>query len=631
MTVAPVVNDKILVEVDGYAVYEYFANNITYGPATGALSTGSIQLAIDTLESGKMPKTGGTFTGTVVGLTPATASNDTTIPTTAFVKNALNVGTGTTYTHSISGSAAYATSAGNATQAGGLNVHADRNNEANKIVRTDVNGYIQAGYINSTNGDENNASSPARVWGTNGGDSYLRSYQTGSLSVGYAGSAGSATNAGYAGYAGSAGSATNAGYATSAGSATNAGYATSAGYASSAGNAVYATDSGRSYNYTQSTNQNWNTDFATTPPGSTVLRGDTQWGSYTGGPGGTWWFQQNMRHTNTSNVWGVQVAWGWEDNANILRTRNVQQGNYGGWVTYINSTNIGSQSVAYAGSAGSSYSSTNAGYAAGAGYASSAGSASSSYSSTNAGYSYSSYSSSNASYAGEAGYSYYGRKVYNDGAYSGSGWTEPSDLGVRYAGSAGSAGYAGYAGSAGYAGYAGSAGYAAGAGYASSAGSVGVPASGGIGSIAQFYCDYGDMADLRPYAYPGAYIDYQGGTVDIPGSTLWRVNTPVGSPWIYEAVNGGSSIIYWYEPYPLSASIRLQNTDIGTNFNPSVNRTLPQTFAYLGLSYLISRPEGTWRSLQPLRKHGWVNGSTEDGGAYGFIYRPSAALFIRIS
>lgn len=35
-------------------------------------------------------------------------------------------------------------------------------------------------------------------------------------------------------------------------------------------------------------------------------------------------------------------------------------------------------------------------------------------------------------------YAYYGRLAYNNGAYSGSGWVEPSDLGVRYANSAGS-------------------------------------------------------------------------------------------------------------------------------------------------------------------------------------------------
>jgi len=37
----------------------------------------------------------------------------------------------------------------------------------------------------------------------------------------------------------------------------------------------------------------------------------------------------------------------------------------------------------------------------------------------------------------------YSRYVYNNGAYSGSGWVEPSDLGVRYAASAGSASYLG--------------------------------------------------------------------------------------------------------------------------------------------------------------------------------------------
>jgi len=38
----------------------------------------------------------------------------------------------------------------------------------------------------------------------------------------------------------------------------------------------------------------------------------------------------------------------------------------------------------------------------------------------------------------------YSRYVYNNGAYSGSGWIEPSDLGVRYASSAGSASYSNY-------------------------------------------------------------------------------------------------------------------------------------------------------------------------------------------
>ena len=47
----------------------------------------------------------------------------------------------------------YANSAGNADTVDGLHVHSGRNNEANKIVRTDANGYIQAGWINTLSGD----------------------------------------------------------------------------------------------------------------------------------------------------------------------------------------------------------------------------------------------------------------------------------------------------------------------------------------------------------------------------------------------------------------------------------------------------------------------------------------------
>ena len=78
---------------------------------------------------------------------------------------------------------AYATSAGNSDTCDGLHVHGGRNNEANKIVRTDGSGYLQVGYINSSNGHEKNASSPTYVWGSNSSDSYLRSYQTSKLAV----------------------------------------------------------------------------------------------------------------------------------------------------------------------------------------------------------------------------------------------------------------------------------------------------------------------------------------------------------------------------------------------------------------------------------------------------------------
>ena len=67
------------------------------------------------------------------------------------------------------------------------------------VVRTltllDANGYTHfPSYIN-IGGNENNNSSPDRVWGSNSSDSYLRSYRTSALRVAYAVNANSATTA----------------------------------------------------------------------------------------------------------------------------------------------------------------------------------------------------------------------------------------------------------------------------------------------------------------------------------------------------------------------------------------------------------------------------------------------------
>jgi len=81
------------------------------------------------------------------------------------------------------GTASYANGAGNSNTVAGLAVSGGRNNVGNQVVRTDGSGYLQTGYINSSNGDEGNNSNPARVWGTNGTDSYLRTYLTSALNV----------------------------------------------------------------------------------------------------------------------------------------------------------------------------------------------------------------------------------------------------------------------------------------------------------------------------------------------------------------------------------------------------------------------------------------------------------------
>jgi hypothetical protein len=183
----------------------------------------------------------------------------------------------------VPGTVTAPTFAGNATTAYGLNVHAGRNNEANKVVRTDGSGYLQTGYINSENGNEGNNSNPPRVWGTNGGDNYLRTYLTSALNV------------------------------------NSATILNSSHYIQKVG-----------------TSGNLNTDFQNTPAGTFRYNGDFNGG--TNSLGG-WWIYENKRHDNASNYWGTQVAWGWEDNANRLATRNVSANSFGAWVHYINSSN----------------------------------------------------------------------------------------------------------------------------------------------------------------------------------------------------------------------------------------------------------------------------------------------------
>ena len=87
---------------------------------------------------------------------------------------------------------------------------------------------------------------------------------------------------------------------------------------------------------------NWNTEFGNTAVSQRRWSGDTS-GS-TNGPGGSWWFADNMRHSNGTNTWGTQIAWGWEDNANRLKQRNVSAGTWSAWVSYWNDANDGSGS-----------------------------------------------------------------------------------------------------------------------------------------------------------------------------------------------------------------------------------------------------------------------------------------------
>jgi hypothetical protein len=110
------------------------------------------------------------------------------------------------------------------------------------------------------------------------------------------------------------------------------------------GNAATATSatSATTSTYTSLTtqyggNSNWDTGFSNTPAGN------RDWSENSaGGPTGTWWFTENLRHTNGSGVWGRQLAWGWEDNAHEFYSRNVSNGVWSGWVRFLSSNNYNS-------------------------------------------------------------------------------------------------------------------------------------------------------------------------------------------------------------------------------------------------------------------------------------------------
>jgi hypothetical protein len=92
---------------------------------------------------------------------------------------------------------------------------------------------------------------------------------------------------------------------------------------------------------------NLNTDFSNTPAGTMRYQGDDS--NISNSPGNTWWIYEHKRHSNSSNAWGTQIAWGWEDNANRLAQRNVSGGNWSGWVYYLNSGNYSSYALPLSG------------------------------------------------------------------------------------------------------------------------------------------------------------------------------------------------------------------------------------------------------------------------------------------
>jgi hypothetical protein len=97
----PTNSDAVLIEVDGYYVNPYYANNIAYTINSNISSTANtIQLAIDGLTSKVTTYyanlTGGSvFTGDIQGITMPAGTSNTSFATTAFAANAYSLTVGT--------------------------------------------------------------------------------------------------------------------------------------------------------------------------------------------------------------------------------------------------------------------------------------------------------------------------------------------------------------------------------------------------------------------------------------------------------------------------------------------------------------------------------------------------------
>jgi hypothetical protein len=221
---------SLMIEVDAYTTYAYYANNIPFTSPFGAITTtaNTIQLAIQDVETRKATLASPTFTGLVNVPTPPTTTSNTVVASTAYVTNRL--GDGGTYAHSITGNAGTATTAG-------------------AVPASGITG--QTGMWTSTA-----RPGPYRLYRRDNDSNYsVQTYWTGNRwrLYGYNGDSEHAdTHVGYADSAGSAGSVawTNvSGRPTNVSSFTNdSGYQTSSGsvnYASSAGSVAWSNISGK--------------------------------------------------------------------------------------------------------------------------------------------------------------------------------------------------------------------------------------------------------------------------------------------------------------------------------------------------------------------------------------------------
>jgi hypothetical protein len=178
----------------------------------------------------------------------------------------------------------------------GLDLHTGTNNEANKVVRTDGNGYINAGWINTISGD-NGANVPDRVYASS--DGYIRYYDLASFrarmhitaKTGYQGRESSTSDTNY--------------------------WIGSMGYSSTDFNTVF--------HYGSGSIDGWSTP-ANTPSGTTH-----------------WVGSQHLHYSNGTAGYGHQIVVG-AGSPSLMFVRGVWGGAFSSWYRIWNEANDGSGS-----------------------------------------------------------------------------------------------------------------------------------------------------------------------------------------------------------------------------------------------------------------------------------------------
>jgi hypothetical protein len=218
---------------------------------------------------------------------------------------------------------------------------------ANTIVARDANGYVYANALNSTLADTANSASHYMV--ETGSDGWLRPKTLANVKTEIAGDrlalAGGTLTGSLAGttFTGTSFNSITALSSTAPVVAGTAAVGTSTTVARAdhvhplqttiTGNAGSAT-----FQTSNVTGSSCLAIFHNTPAGSTSTRECSGWAD---APNTGWWVINSIRHTNSANYWGTQIAYGWEDNANAIYQRNVSAGTWSAWTRVdVSSANI---------------------------------------------------------------------------------------------------------------------------------------------------------------------------------------------------------------------------------------------------------------------------------------------------